>query len=402
MATDSEYEVVFTWVHDYAVAPSVGKSLDKNAKRVGGACDPEAGYTAPDGKPYWLPRFFPTPVPAEITRYTGIKFVSPDWQPCGHKDIVICHGESHYDFHLYYFDEATIKAEAGCDATPGKPGHYIICDDNTARNHKMFQLMSADMPISRTSSARSPMPSPHSAPGAKKTLQYCVDPTSGVPESGIHYGDKSETLTEWKEPVSIMGSHDCRLTFFEPMISWKWITNEVWGGKGWPSWHSGEIAYNTKAFKALPTSWKVDVSPGCQGGDSSKECRITVTVRGEKCPVGGCSPPARNCGSQPDCLTGQPYQSPFTLLPQVLPQAQVNTTNESDGSRPADCGGNLGGASHCFTTDGRTILTGTGNAPASSNTTTGRARASGPVSACRPLSMMALTSFVLSVFLERV
>lgn len=49
-----------------------------------------------------MPRFYPKSVSDKIKETTGIQFASVDWQPCGHKDIVICHGESHYDFHLYY------------------------------------------------------------------------------------------------------------------------------------------------------------------------------------------------------------------------------------------------------------------------------------------------------------
>ena len=60
--------------------------------------------------PYWMPRFYPREVPAFVTEKTGIKFASVDWQPCGHKDITICHAESHYDFHLYYKTPEELKA----------------------------------------------------------------------------------------------------------------------------------------------------------------------------------------------------------------------------------------------------------------------------------------------------
>lgn len=96
-----------------------------------------------------------------------------------------------------------------CDKT--KPIHeQIMCmDDGNSDNHRYFQLMSDNIPVRIN----------------EQDVDYCVDPTSAIPGSGIHYGDKSETLNEWVKPVTIMGSHDCKLTFFEPMVSWKWIQN---------------------------------------------------------------------------------------------------------------------------------------------------------------------------------
>jgi len=360
LATDTEYELVLTWNHDYSKAPSVGWALAKNAKSKGGACDPDAGMMAPDGQPYWMPRFFPTAVPSQVTEVTGIKYVSPDWQPCGHKDIVICHGESHYDFHLYYQSQQDIETKAACDGNPNKPSHYIICDDNTPRNNEMFKLMQHDIPTRRTSTTKSPMPD--YSVGTGKDLSYCVDPTSGVPKSGIHYGDLSETLTEWKEPVTIMGSHSCALTFFEPMISWKWITAQVNNIKGWPSWNSGEITYNQQTFEALPTSWKVDVGADCAGGDSSKVCQISLTVRGKKCPAGGCAAPVKNCGTQTDCLTDQPYQSSYG--------SSTSCDKAAYAANASQCATQLGGATHCFTDDGQTIILGNGCTPDTSTPST--------------------------------
>jgi len=30
-------------------------------------------------------------------------------------------------------------------------------------------------------------------------------------------------MGEWKTPVTIIGSHDCQIKFFEPMVSYKWM-----------------------------------------------------------------------------------------------------------------------------------------------------------------------------------
>merc|ERR1712157_338794 len=67
-----------------------------------------------DGQPFWMPRFNSRPVPPEVTAVTGIKFASIDWQPCGHKDITICHAESHYDIHFYYATEAELGKLPDC------------------------------------------------------------------------------------------------------------------------------------------------------------------------------------------------------------------------------------------------------------------------------------------------
>merc|ERR1711977_467902 len=49
-----------------------------------------------------MPRLHWKQVSQEITAVTGIEVVDVSWQPCGHKEITICHAESHYDMHLYY------------------------------------------------------------------------------------------------------------------------------------------------------------------------------------------------------------------------------------------------------------------------------------------------------------
>merc|ERR1719253_2030536 len=104
-------------------------------------------------------------------------------------------------------------------------------------------------------------------------------------QSGVHYGDKSETLDEWLRPVSITGSYDCGLTFFEPMFSEKWLTGcndagvapehcnknkagSVAAGAEWPLFDSGVLEYNSDgktnagvtdkgSYHALPRKWTV-------------------------------------------------------------------------------------------------------------------------------------------------
>merc|ERR1719446_1905220 len=85
-----------------------------------------------------------------------------------------------------------------------------------------------------------------------KRFNFCVDESSAILRSGVHYGDKGETLDEWKTPVTIIGSHDCRMLFFEPMISWKWIKGGLKSGGYWPSYQVSNTTYNRKMFAALP------------------------------------------------------------------------------------------------------------------------------------------------------
>jgi hypothetical protein len=75
---------------------------------------------------------------------------------------VICHGESHYDFHLYYVDQDELESdEMKCDKD--KPIHeQIMCHDDNEQNHKYFKLMKDNIPISVDG----------------QNVDYCVDPTS--------------------------------------------------------------------------------------------------------------------------------------------------------------------------------------------------------------------------------
>jgi hypothetical protein len=328
------YKLTLSWKHD-PVEPVVDRGMGSNtglgdgfynAGMDGGICDHDTAWQhlASDNLPFWLPRFYPREFASstasqatasttasgssaeQIFKKTGIKFASVDWQPCGHKDIVICHGESHYDFHLYYKTQDEVNSEdMRCDKTV--PLHeQIMCmdDDNYAcaeqsgpsarcPNHQYFKLMKDNQPQTIGGAA----------------VDYCVDPTSAIPASGIHYGDKTETTSEWKKPVTIMGSHDCELTFFEPMVSWRWIQQRgrQTGQGSWPNFDSGNIVYNRKGFEGLPVRWQVKVGGSGQtellngqsmgdcsynsgGGISPSNCHVKIVVYGKKCSDdNGCS-----------------------------------------------------------------------------------------------------------------
>merc|ERR1712050_441981 len=100
------------------------------------------------GQPFWMPRFISRPVPQQVTAMTGICFASIDWQPCGHKDITICHAESHYDVHFYYVDESTLGAQPMCSIGSSSNPKLPICRDSStnAANHDYFRLINGSIP----------------------------------------------------------------------------------------------------------------------------------------------------------------------------------------------------------------------------------------------------------------
>merc|ERR1719201_951057 len=162
-----------------------------------------------------------------------------------------------------------------------------------------------------------------------KAFDFCVDTSSAILRSGVHYGDQSETNDEWKTPVTIVGSHDCRLLFFEPMISWKWISGGLQAQSHYPTYEVSDLQYNKKTFEALPHSWSVSVSPGCQPGDATP-CKITITVEGPQCPSGGCTV-KHECGSIRDCKTNAAYVYPHstpTPTPAPTPSPTPTPTPE--------------------------------------------------------------------------
>ncbi|CAD7953920.1 unnamed protein product [Amoebophrya sp. A120] len=311
-----DYVLTMSWYHDPQLA-IVGRDLAKNpgqqdgstskTKAALGVCDPQSTAKAADGKLYWAPRIFPQPVSAEVTRKTGIHFASVDWQPCGHKDVVICHGESHYDFHLYYVSQAELNGYTCSNPNPVCPD----LDDTNQRNHKFYKLMKGNIPSFADK-----------ATGDTQQFNFCVDPTSAMPNSGIHYGDKSETLSEWRNPVTVLGSYDCKLTFFEPMFSWKWVQGKTGSGE-WPKYDSGRITYDEKNFRPLPDSWSVEVDRvACATTNPSSDCKITVTIRGKRCGASGCGALPQECGLQRNCINNQFMGRMPAVVPSPVPAPQ--------------------------------------------------------------------------------
>jgi len=210
-----------------------------------------------------------------------------------------------------------------CDgAKPMCPYHNADKNDvhlEPVKNRKFWKFMKGNKPIFSDREGE-----------ARENFNYCVDPTSAIPQSGVHYGDKKETLQEWKAPVTIMGSYDCKLTFFEPMFSWKWVNGRInkWQTT-WPKWESGKLTYDEKAYHPLPTSWGVEVSHTCAllGRDGVKRdsidpCHIKLTVRGKRCgkDLGiDCSNPPQTCAQATNCLNGKP----LGFMPEFQPKPET-------------------------------------------------------------------------------
>jgi hypothetical protein len=100
--------------------------------------------------------------------------------------------------------------------------------------------------------------------GAAKSVDFCVDASTAILRSGVHYSDKTDTLDEWKLPVTIIGSHDCRLLFFEPMVSWKWISKSTIYQAHWPKFEVSGIVFSKDKVHPVPSKWSVEVSDGCR------------------------------------------------------------------------------------------------------------------------------------------
>jgi len=300
-ATSGRYKVIFEWDHDndeYIQFPTSGDQKVKNPIDDP-RCQGDSKDKAKDGIEWWMPRLHWKQVSQEITAVTGIEVVDVSWQPCGHKEITICHAESHYDIHLYYVKKEKLQQMTACEIGVQENPLLPVCQDSQTNeaNHEYFRLMKNDMPVDSIL-----------INGEVEPINFCVDPSSAIMQSGIHYGDVRETNNEWRRPVTIMGSHDCQLMFFEPMVSWKWIENSVGSGSQWPKVTVSNITYNRKTFEALPHQWSVEVTDGCKSG---KNCHITLVVEGSPCPSSGCTL-KRECGMDViDCTTGSVYQSPY-------------------------------------------------------------------------------------------
>ena len=300
--------------------------------------------------------------------------------------------ESHYDFHMYYEDEEVMNAlpmcEIGVPTNPDLP----VCQDSATEitNHEYFQLINHSIPLSMSVS------SPNSV--TPRTLveddkNFCVDPSSAVLRSGVHYGDASETLEEWKTPVTITGSHKCQLKFFEPMFSWKWVSGCVPDTQtSWPVYEVQNIKYTKKGIESLPDAWKIEVSEACKAQScfpgqmdppTSDVCHIKITVEGDKCPEEGCNL-LTECGSIEDCSTGSTYVSPWTggaLLTETgtgVPPPTIDIPRNVTGSTPA-----ANGTSPSLVDVARDNVGGSAGAPARDGPSTDVSRTGGASGAPR-------------------
>lgn len=348
-----QYKVQFEWDHDhneYITFP-----LDR-LKRVENPiedprCQGDSSEKARDGLEWWMPRLHWKEVSPEITAVTGIEVVDVSWQPCGHKEIAICHAESHYDIHLYYVKKDRLQQMPNCEIGSAENPRLPVCRDSaTEANHDYFRMLKNDLPSGS-----------FTVNGQVVPIEFCVDPTSAILQSGVHYGDVSETKNEWRRPVTIIGSHDCQLMFFEPMVSWNWIANRFANGTafGWPVVEIANIKYNKKTFEALPNRWSVEVKGGCRL-PVPRNCHITLVVEGSPCPATGCKL-KRECGTDViDCTTGAVYQSPYqeaTFMKTTTSTASTSITTRTVTSSTTSMSTSVSSATTASISVGATIST---------------------------------------------
>lgn len=103
-------------------------------------------------------------------------------------------------------------------------------------------------------------------------------------------------------------------------------------------YESGEIEYDEKNFVALPTSWRVAVSQGCKTNSLGEDCHVTLTIRGTRCPDGGCPVLPRQCGFHKNCIDDQLYGVADKVLMADLVGGAGNAQQVSTPSSMADDG----------------------------------------------------------------
>merc|ERR1719316_1423272 len=180
-SVSGRYKVKFEWDHDnqqYIQFPTgsgrVRNPIDDPR------CKGDSTEKASDGVEWWMPRLHWKDVSADITAVTGIEVVDVSWQPCGHKEIVICHAESHYDIHLYYEKKEKLQQMPSCEIGSSENPRLPVCRDSATVgvNQDYFRFMKHNIPIKDLTVS-----------GKVQDINFCIDPLSAILRSGIHYGD---------------------------------------------------------------------------------------------------------------------------------------------------------------------------------------------------------------------
>lgn len=196
-------------------------------------CDPTVAppALASDGVPYYAGRAMNFPLSLEVQTVTGFQSVGFDFNPCGHPPVENF-GVPHYDIHFYY---ATDEEREGwtCNMLEGAP----VCNpapgaqNTSATGALFFNLVQGNLPAN-----------------------FTADLGSAVPGMGVHYFDNTSLApaARWDKPVLVMGGHDARVVFFEPMVPLAFLSSDVASTYG-----PVEVTYEEQDMIHLPSEYSV-------------------------------------------------------------------------------------------------------------------------------------------------
>lgn len=163
-------------------------------------CGERPPAIADDGVPYLMWRPFFHTLSAKTQTATGFKFIECDWQPCGHPTLANF-GKPHWDCHFFYTDYDYQQSIAQCEtgASPVCTPPPYVQSTEIGRGYFDYGTAANNMP-----------------------LHFTVDQESAVPAAGVHWFDQRPEhlpkVSEWVEPILIMGSYGGQMNFWESMV----------------------------------------------------------------------------------------------------------------------------------------------------------------------------------------
>eukprot|EP00571_Detonula_confervacea_P003579 CAMPEP_0172313474 /NCGR_PEP_ID=MMETSP1058-20130122/20258_1 /TAXON_ID=83371 /ORGANISM="Detonula confervacea, Strain CCMP 353" /LENGTH=329 /DNA_ID=CAMNT_0013027129 /DNA_START=161 /DNA_END=1150 /DNA_ORIENTATION=- len=224
-----DYELTFSFNHDESLP------VPTNPEQCNPAVQPSD--IASDGLPYFAPRIAEYPFSNKIYEATGLASHSLDFNPCGHPPMGIFDGP-HYDSH-FYTKSATVREKWTCAQPPGAP----ICTpqvQETASGRAFFNIAT----IFGTDNALSNMP-----------LKFECDVEAAVPKQGTHCWDfatNPDSVSDWSDPVLIMGSYDADIAFLEPMYPRSFVTGDTNNS------YNANVVYEGQTIETLPKEYSID------------------------------------------------------------------------------------------------------------------------------------------------
>jgi len=194
------------------------------------------GEIASDGLKYTSGRWSYENVSERITKVTGVKHISIDFNPCGHPPADVF-AATHYDVHFYRISPE-YRTCMQCITFPGAP----LCNflpDGQAGSESGQAFFEGNLVEDSTQPKNMP-------------LGYQLLPQNGVNVMGLHAWNPDVTPAspeDWTEPVWIMGNYDSDLIFYEPMIPYVFMSgssdNEFQATKTYEGQTYNELPYKT-------------------------------------------------------------------------------------------------------------------------------------------------------------